>query len=51
MAEHVDDGEGELLERLRAEHPGVAFTLHPAAGEHPALIEALAAVAAATLPS
>ena len=40
-----------LLDRLPGEYPEVRFTLHPAAGEHPALIDALAAVAAATLPS
>ena len=48
---HVRRDLPALVERLRGEYPDVAFTLHPAAGEHPALIEALAAVATATLPS
>jgi len=48
---HVRRDLPALVERLRGAHPGVAFTLHPAAGEHPALIEALAAVATAALPS
>ena len=40
-----------LLQRLRGEYPDVRFTLHPAVGEHPALIESMAALAAATLPA
>ena len=47
---HVRRDLPALLERLRGEYPGVRFTLHPAAGEHALLIDALAAVAAATLP-
>jgi sirohydrochlorin cobaltochelatase len=34
-----------LVEALRATHPGVAVTLHPAAGELPAVHAALAQVA------
>jgi len=48
---HVRRDLPALLERLRGEHSGVSFTLHPAVGEHPALIESLASLAAATLPS
>lgn len=47
---HVRKDLPALLEALRAEHPGVAFTLHPAVGEAPAVIDAMAAVAAAALP-
>jgi sirohydrochlorin cobaltochelatase len=39
-----------LLERLRAEHAGVRFTLHPAIGETALVIDAMAAVAAQSLP-
>jgi sirohydrochlorin cobaltochelatase len=48
---HVRRDLPSLLERLRGEYPEVSFTLHRAAGEHPALIECLAAVAASTLPA
>jgi sirohydrochlorin cobaltochelatase len=48
---HVRRDLPALLEHLRGEYPGVRFTLHPAVGEHPALIESLATVAASTLPS
>jgi sirohydrochlorin cobaltochelatase len=48
---HVRRDLPSLLERLRGEYPEVSFTLHRAVGEHPALIESLAAVAAATLPT
>jgi sirohydrochlorin cobaltochelatase len=46
---HVRKDLPALLDTLRAEHPGVRFTLHPAVGEAPAVIDAMAAVAAATL--
>ena len=39
-----------LFEALRARHPQVRFTLHPAAGESPAVVSALAAAAAALVP-
>jgi sirohydrochlorin cobaltochelatase len=48
---HVRRDLPALIERLRSDYPGVRFTLHPAVGEHPALIESLATVAASTLPS
>jgi sirohydrochlorin cobaltochelatase len=47
---HVRKDVPGLLERLRAAHPGVAFTLHPAIGEHPAVIAAMAAAAASATP-
>jgi sirohydrochlorin cobaltochelatase len=47
---HVRKDVPGLLERLRAAHPGVAFTLHPAIGEHPAVIAAMAAAAASASP-
>jgi sirohydrochlorin cobaltochelatase len=34
-----------LVQRLREAHPAVDFVLHPAAGEHAALVGAMAAVA------
>lgn len=46
---HVRKDLPALLDTLRAEHPGVHFTLHPAVGEAPAVIDAMAAVATATL--
>ena len=53
QADQVDGGVGERgdhvrrdvpaqLERLRQGHPGIAFTLHPALGETPRVISALA---------
>ena len=39
-----------LLGALRAAHPQTRWTLHPAAGEIPAVVAAMAAAAAATLP-
>ena len=47
---HVRKDVPGLLERLRAAHPGVAFTLHPAIGEHPTVIAAMAAAAASACP-
>jgi sirohydrochlorin cobaltochelatase len=47
---HVRKDVPGLLERLRAAHLGVAFTLHPAIGEHPAVIAAMAAAAASACP-
>lgn len=44
---HVRKDVPGLLDALRAAHPGVAFTLRPAIGEHPAVIAAMAAAAAA----
>ena len=38
-----------LIDKLRIDHPDTRFTLHDAAGEHPAVIAAIAGVAAATL--
>ncbi len=39
-----------LLEQLRAQHPGVGYTLHPAVGESPRLVAAMADIAAALGP-
>jgi sirohydrochlorin cobaltochelatase len=44
---HVRKDLPPLLDELRGLHPGVAFTLHPAVGEAPALIAAIAAIALA----
>jgi len=38
-----------LIERLRSAYPNTRFTLHDAAGEHPAVIAAIAGVAADSL--
>jgi len=45
---HVRKDIPVLMARLQAEHPGVRFTLRPAIGEAPALIDAMAAVALAS---
>jgi len=42
MGGHVRRDVPAQLERLRAAHPGVAWTLHPALGETPHVIAALA---------
>jgi sirohydrochlorin cobaltochelatase len=42
---HVRKDLPPLLEELRALHAGVAFTLHPAVGESPVLIDAMAGIA------
>jgi len=42
MGGHVRRDVPAQLERLRQAHPGVAFTLHPALGETPHVIAALA---------
>lgn len=47
---HVRKDVPALFDALCARHPGVRFTLHPAAGEAPAVVSALAAAAAALLP-
>lgn len=46
---HVRRDLPKLVDGLRAAHPGVAFTLHGAAGETDLVIDALAAVALTTL--
>ena len=43
---HVRKDVPQLLAQLRAAHPDVRFTLHPAIGEHPEVIAAMAAAAA-----
>ena len=50
---HVRKDVPALFDALRAAHPGVAFTLHRAIGEVPAVIAAMAAAAASadTTPS
>ena len=40
-----------LMNTLRANHPGLPFSLHPAVGEDEAVTTAMAAVAAALLPA
>jgi sirohydrochlorin cobaltochelatase len=42
---HVRKDLPERLEKLRQAHPGVSWTLRPAAGESPRLVEALAQIA------
>ena len=42
---HVRKDVPPLFDELRTAHPGVAFTLHPAVGEAPALIAAMADIA------
>ena len=44
---HVRKDLPPLLDELRAAHAGVAFTLHPAVGEAPSLIAAMADIALA----
>jgi len=44
---HVRKDLPPLLEQLRVQHTGVAFTLHPAVGEAPILIAAMAEIALA----
>lgn len=48
---HVRKDLPALLEALRTQHPATTFTLHPAVGELDAVIDAMAAAAAATLPA
>jgi sirohydrochlorin cobaltochelatase len=40
-----------MVERLREQFPSVRWTLHPAVGEHDAVMQAMAAAALALLPS
>ncbi len=42
---HVRKDVPPLLEAVRERHPGLEVRLHPAVGEQPALIEAMASVA------
>jgi sirohydrochlorin cobaltochelatase len=42
---HVRKDLPPLLDELRASHGGVAFNLHPAIGETPALVAAIAGIA------
>jgi sirohydrochlorin cobaltochelatase len=46
---HVRNDLPQLIDQLRGRHPDTNFMLHSAAGEHPAVIAAIAGVAAATL--
>ncbi|MFN3416278.1 MAG: sirohydrochlorin chelatase [Caldimonas sp.] len=45
---HVRKDLPQLVEELRRRHPQVQWTLAPAVGEHPAVVEAMARVAAGT---
>ena len=47
---HVRKDLPPLLDELRAQHSGVSFKLHPAVGEAPALIAAMADIALALNP-
>ena len=47
---HVRKDLPALLDGLRARHPGVAYTLHPAVGESPRLVAAMAGIAVALGP-
>ncbi len=46
---HVRNDVPRLLDTLRERHAGVAFRLHPTIGEQTLVIDAIAAVAGATL--
>ncbi len=46
---HVRKDLPALLDTLRAQHPAVRFTLHPAVGESALVIDAMAAAAARSL--
>jgi sirohydrochlorin cobaltochelatase len=46
---HVRKDLPRLLDALRAEHPGVRFELHPAVGELPAVVQAMAGAALSLL--
>jgi sirohydrochlorin cobaltochelatase len=48
---HVRKDLPRLLGALRAAHPGVQFELHPAVGEMPAVVQAMAGAALALLPT
>jgi sirohydrochlorin cobaltochelatase len=48
---HVRGDLPALVARLRSRHPGVEFALHPAVGEHPAVVDAMARAAIAHLVS
>lgn len=48
---HVRKDLPQLIEELRRRHPNVQWTLAPAVGEHPAVVEAMARVAAGTAGS
>ena len=47
---HVRKDLPPLLDELRAQHRGVSFKLHPAVGEAPALVAAIANIALALNP-
>jgi sirohydrochlorin cobaltochelatase len=46
---HVRKDLPRLLDAMRAAHPGVRFELHPAVGELPAVVQAMAGAALALL--
>jgi sirohydrochlorin cobaltochelatase len=45
VGKHAREDLPALLEGVRREHPGLEITVMPSAGEHPALIDLLAALA------
>ncbi len=49
VGKHAREDLPVLLARLRATHPGIGFTLAPAVGEDPRLIDQLALIALAPL--
>jgi sirohydrochlorin cobaltochelatase len=49
VGKHAREDLPVLMADLRAAHPGVAFSLLPAVGEHPALLDLMADIAVANL--
>ncbi len=48
---HAREDLPRLVDELRATHPDVAFTLHPAIAEHPDVVQAMASAALGEPPS
>jgi sirohydrochlorin cobaltochelatase len=48
---HAREDLPQLVDELRAAHPGVVFTLHPAIAEHAAVLQAMASAALGPSPS
>jgi sirohydrochlorin cobaltochelatase len=51
VGRHVREDLPVLLTELRQRHPGITFSLQPAIGEHPNVLEAMAQTALNTLKS